>query len=173
MANPAIDTSPLLKAAKIFSVETRKKILAAAGKRMGVAAESVIPDYPPASGKPRPKIYTRTRADGSTYLSAFKNQAQQGAVFALINAGKIPYVRSGLLGRSINSAISDLTGSSVTVRIGTAVKYAPLVIGDKSQQSSYHSDTWWRLNEVMENNRAKIEGEGQTTLTDGVAKELR
>src|SRR5687767_3645739 len=98
MANAKIDTSSLLKAARVFSEATRKKILAAAGKRMGVAAESVIPPYPPPSGKPRPKIYQRQRADGITYLSAFKNQAQQGAVFALINAGKVPFVRTGLLG---------------------------------------------------------------------------
>jgi hypothetical protein len=172
MANPAIDVTPLLKAARIFSAETRKKILAAAGKRMGVAAESVIPDYPAPTGKPLPKIYTRTRADGSTYLSAFKSQAQQGAVFALINARKIPYVRSGLLGRSITSAISDLTGSSVTVKIGTSVSYAPLVIGDDTQQAGYHKDTWWQLIKVMEDHRAEIEGEGQKALNAGVTKEL-
>lgn len=173
MTNPAIDTAPLLKAAKIFSVETRKKILAAAGKRMGIAAESVIPDYPVASGKPLPKIYTRTRADGSTYLSAFKNAAMQGVVFALVNAGKIPYVRSGLLGRSITSAISDLTGSSVTVRIGTTVKHAPGVIGDDSQQYRYHKGTWWQLVRVMQDNRGKIEAEGQKALTAGVEQELK
>lgn len=173
MANPAIDTAPLLKAAKIFSVETRKKILAAAGKRMGIAAESVIPDYPKASGRSLPKIYTRTRADGSTYLSAFKNMAMQGAVFALVNAGKIPYVRSGLLGRSITSTISDLTGSSVTMRIGTTVKHAPGVIGDDSQQYAYHKDTWWQLVRVMQDNQRKIEAEGQVALVKGVEQELK
>jgi hypothetical protein len=160
MVNPSIDTSPLLKAARIFSEETRKKILAAAGKRMGVAAESVIPEYPVASGKPRPKIYTRTHADGTTYLSAFKNQAQQGKVFALINAGKIPYVRTGLLGRSFTS-------------VGTTIKYAPLVVGDDSQQSAYHRGTWWQLPQVMADNRDKIESEGQRFLADGIAKELK
>lgn len=173
MANPSIDTRPLLKAAKIFSVETRKRILAAAGKRMGVAAESVIPDYPRASGKPLPKIYTRTRADGSTYLSAFKNAAMQGAVFSLINAGKVPYVRTGLLGRSFTSAISDLTGSSVTVRVGTADKKAPLVVGGDGQQAAYHKGTWWQFPQVMEDNREKIEGEGQKALNQGVEQELK
>jgi hypothetical protein len=173
MANPNIDTSPLLKAAKIFSEATRKKILALAGKRMGVAAESVIPEYPRASGKPLPKIYTRTRADGSTYLSAFKNQAMQGAVFALVNAGKIPYVRSGLLGRSFTSAIEDLTGSSVTVKVGTVVKHAPRVVGGDGQQSAYHRGTWWQFPQVMEDNRATIEGEGQKALNAGVEQELK
>lgn len=173
MTKPAIDTSPLLKAAKVFSVETRKKILAAAGKRMGVAAEAQIPEYPPASGKPRPKIYQRQRADGSTYLSAFKNQAQQGAVMALVNAGKVPYVRTGLLGRSFTSAIEDLTGSSVTVKVGTVVKHAPLVVGGDGQQAAYHKGTWWQFPQVMEDNRGKIEGEGQKALNQGVEQELK
>lgn len=171
MAKSSIDTKPLEKASKIFSAETRKKLLAAAGKRMGVAAESVIPDYPPPSGKARPKIYTRTRADGSSYLSAFKSQAQQGKVFSMINAGSIPYTRTGLLGRSITSAISDLTGESVTVTIGTAVKYAPLVIGDGTQQDAYHKDWWWQLNKVMEDNQAKIEAEGAKSLLQGIEQE--
>lgn len=162
-----------MKAARIFSVETRQKILAQAGKRMGVAAESVIPVYPPASGKPRPKIYTRTRKDGSTYLSAFASQAEQGKVFSLIDEGKIPYPRSGILGRSITSAISDLTGSSVTVRIGTAISYAPLVIGDDDQQAAYHKGTWWQLSAVMAENTAIIETAGNQALTKGVEQELK
>ena len=172
MATPTIDTSQLTKLATVFSVETRKKILAAAGKKMGVAAEAVIPDYPSPSGKPLPKIYTRTRADGTSYLSAFKNQAMQGAVFALVNAGSIPYVRTGTLGRSITSAISNLTGSSVTVKIGTTIQYAQRVIGDDGQQSPYHRGTWWQLGQVMADNTTTIESEGQKALADGIEKEL-
>lgn len=173
MANPAIDATPLLRCARIFSVETRKRILAVAGKRMGVAAEAAVPEYPRPSGKPLPGIYTRTRKDGTSYQSKFKSAAMQGKVFSLIAEGKIPYTRSGLLGRSITSAISDLTGSSVTVKTGTTVRYAPLVIGDDGIQAPYHSGVWWQLHKVMEQNRNTIEGEGQKSLTDGVAKELK
>lgn len=173
MTQPTVDTTALTKLARVFSVETRKRILAEAGKRMGVKAESLIPSYPSPSGEPLPQIYRRTAADGTTYISAFKSQKQQGKVFALIKEGKIPYKRSGGLGRSITSAISNLTGSSVTVRIGTALKYAPLVIGDVDQQSLYHYDTWWRLNEVMEENTDAIEAEGQRALDDGIEQELK
>jgi hypothetical protein len=173
MANPAIDTTALTKLARVFSVETRKRILAEAGKRMGVKAESFVPDYPPVSGKPRAKIYTRQRADGSTYLSAFKSQAMQGKVFSLIKSGAIPYNRSGLLGRSITSAISDLTGSSVTVRIGTAVKSAPLVIGNDEEQAAYHRDHWWQLNKVMADNSPAIVAEGEDALKKGIERELK
>ena len=172
MVNPAIDTTQLAKLARVFSVDTRKKILTAAGKRMGVAAESVVPPYPPASGKPLPKIYNRQRKDGSSYLSKFKNAAMQGAVFALVNAGKIPYKRTGMLGRSITSGIADLTGSSVTVKIGSALKFAPLVIGDDTQQAPYHKGTWWQLNVVMTDNTKKIEGEGQAALNAEVQREI-
>lgn len=173
MPSSSINTSALKKLASVFSEDTRKRILAAAGKRMGVAAESFIPDYPPASGKPRPKIYTRTRKDGSTYLSAFKSQAQQGKVFSLIKQGDIPYTRTGLLGRSITSGIDNLTASSVTVKIGTAIKYAPLVIGDDTQQDAYHKGTWWQLVKVMEQHQTEIEAEGQKALVAQIEKELK
>lgn len=171
--NLNIDVSPLLKAAGIFSAATRKKILGVVGKRIGVAAEAQIPGYPPPSGKPLPKIYTRTRADGSTYLSAFKSQTQQGKVFSLIKAGEIPYGRTGLLGRSITSGISDLSASSVTIKVGTAIKYAPLVIGDDTQQSAYHRGTWWQLNKVLLANQSKIEAEGTKSIAAEVTKELK
>lgn len=176
MPNPTIDTSALIRASRIFSEETRKKILAKAGKRMGVAAESFVPNYPIASGKPRPKIYLRTSAvDGSLFYSAFESQAQQGKVFSLINEGKVPYKRTGTLGRSITSGIdpSSLTGSSVTVRIGTAIKYAPLVIGDDAQQDPYFKGIWWQLNKVMEDNQDAIEAEGEKALNAGIEQELR
>jgi hypothetical protein len=173
MANPTIDTSALLKAGRLFSVETRKKILAYAGKRMGVAAESVVPDYPSPSGKPLAKFYLRSAADGSLYHSKFESQAQQGKVFSLVKAGEIPYPRSGALGRSITSAISDLTGESVTVKTGTALKHAPLVIGDDTEQSAYHKGHWWQLHAVMAENAAAIEAEGNKALAAGVEQELK
>jgi len=172
MPKSTVDTSELDRLAKIFTVDVRKKILAQAGKRMGVAAESFTPDYPPQPNKPRPKIYQRTRADGSTYLSAFQSQKQQGKVFSLIKSGKIPYTRSGTLGRSITSGISQLTGSSVTVTIGTAVKYAPAVIGHDLQRDSYF-DYWWQLYKVMEDNQQAIEAEGQKALTAGIEQEIK
>jgi len=173
MALPTVDTSQLAKLAKIFSTETRKKILERAGKRMGVAAESVVPPYPPPSGKPLAKFYLREAADGSLYYSKFKSRAQQGKVFSLINQGKIPTQRSGTLGRSVTSAISDLTGESVTVKIGTAIAYGPLVIGDDDDQSNYHKDHWWQLTKVMAENTDTIEAAGQTALTAEVERELK
>lgn len=170
----SIDTSQLAKLARIFTLETRTKILAKAGARMGAVAESVIPDYPAASGKPRPKIYLRASAtDGSLFYSAFESQAQQGKVFSLIAEGKVPYTRTGTLGRSITSAISDLTGSSVTVKIGTAMTYASLVIGNDEQQDDYHKGTWWQLEKVMIDNAALIEAEGNKALTRGIEQELK
>jgi hypothetical protein len=175
MAKSSVDTSVLDKASKIFSEETRKKLLAAAGKRMGVAAESVIPDYPEPSGNPLEKFYIRTTAFGKPtkpYRSKFKSDKQAYYVlFVLSKEGKIPYQRTGLLGRSITSAISDLTGESVTVTIGTAVKSAPLVIGDDDQQSHYHKDHWWQLHKVMDENSDMIQEEGAKTLLKGIETE--
>lgn len=176
MAKSTIDTSALLKAGHVFSTETRKKILAAAGKRMGVAAESFIPDYPAPSGKELDKVYTRDTVAGKKvrpFKSKFKSQAQAYyVVFVLGMSGKIPSQRSGALGRSITSAITELTGSSVTVKTGTALKYAPRVIGDDDEQSNYHKDHWWQLHKELADNREAIEAEGNRALLDGVKQEL-
>jgi hypothetical protein len=174
MANPTIDTSALIKLAAVFSVETRKKILAAAGKRMGVAAESVVPAYPEASGNELPKIYTRDTVAGkkvTPFKSKFKSAAQAYYVVFILG-NKIPYPRTGTLGRSVTSAISELTGESVTVKIGSAINYAPLVIGDDGEQSDYHKGHWWQLSAVMADNTPTIEQEGQKALADGIQKEL-
>ncbi len=177
MSKSSVDTSALIRASKIFSTETRQKILAKAGKRMGAAAESFVPDYPPPSGKPLEKFYTRTEAFGrptKPYLSKFKSDKQAYYVlFVLGKNGKIPYKRSGLLGRSITSAISDLTGESVTVTIGTAIKGAPYVIGDDDAQSNYHKDHWWQLHAVMAEHSDEIEAEGQKALLSGIEQELK
>lgn len=175
MATPTIDTSPLVKLARVFSVDTRKKILAAAGKRMGVAAESVIPDYPAPSGKELPKFYTRDEVAGKKvppFKSKFKSSKQAFKVLKLGEEGKIPYPRSGTLGRSITSAIADLTGSSVTVKVGTAITYAPDVIGDDGVQSNYHKGHWWQLSTVMAENTTAIEQAGQQALTIEIQREL-
>jgi hypothetical protein len=176
MAKSSVDTKPLEKASKIFSAETRKRLLAAAGKRMGAAAESVIPDYPEPSVNPLEKFYTRTTAFGKPtkpYQSKFKSDKQAYYVlFVLSKEGKIPYQRTGLLGRSITSAISNLTGESVTVTIGTAVKSAPLVIGDDDQQSHYHKGHWWQLHAVMDENSEMIQAEGAKSLLEGIEQEV-
>jgi len=171
--NLNIDLAPLLKLAKVFSPATRQRILGVVGKRVGAAMESVIPDYPPPSGKPLPKIYTRRRADGSSYLSAFKSMAQQRKVFALLKQGAIPFKRTGLLGRSFTSTITELLPSSVTITLGTAIKYAPLVVGDDTQQALYHKGHWWQLIVVMQSNQALFETEATQTLAKEVAKELK
>ncbi len=122
-------------------------VLYAVGAKVGVAAESVVSDYPPPSGKPLDEYYTRTSKDGKRrFKSKFKSAAQQGYVFHLLRAGKIPYRRTGLLGRSITSKVVEATATSVSVAIGTNDKKAKYVIGTPSEgQSHYHQGTWTPL----------------------------
>src|SRR5258705_9532753 len=76
-------------------------VLYAVGAKVGVAAESVVSDYPQPSGKPLAEYYTRTsKRTGKQFKSKFKSAKQQGYVFYLLRAGKIPYRRTGQLGRS-------------------------------------------------------------------------
>ena len=56
--------------------------------------------------------------------------------------------------------------------IGTAVQYAPAVIGNDSQQDPYF-DYWWQLEAVMKDNQQAIEAEGQKALVAGIEQELK
>lgn len=130
--------------------------LEAAGRAGGVAAESVVSPYPVASGKPLTVFYTRVSAvDGKTYQSKFKSLKQQRYVFSLLARGLIPTRRTGTLGRSITSDISDLSPEGVTIRTGTNVNYAPFVI-DKYRQSRYHMGTWTPLQDDIERGQPVI-----------------
>ena len=119
-------------------------VLYAVGAKVGVAAESVVSDYPAPSGKPLAEYYTRTsKRTGKTFKSKFKSAAQQGYVFHLLRAGKLPYRRSGQLGRSITSKVVEATASSVSVAVGTNLSYAKYVIGTPSEgQNAYFAGVW-------------------------------
>lgn len=156
----------------VLNVVHSERLLAYVGRRIGIAAESVVPEYPLVSGKPLPKIYQRRRKDGTTYLSKFKSQKQQGKVFMLLKQGKIPYRRTGQLGRSITSAIKELTNASVSVVIGTNTPYAPYVIGDDNEQALYHKGVWWQLVKVIERELPVINAEAQKATVDGIRRLL-
>lgn len=139
---------PLLNRVRdVFSPAVADDILLYAGKRVGMAAEQVVQDdlYPTASGKALPLFYTRTHESGPNkgkqYLSKFKSSKQQRLVMALVASGKIPYRRTGTLGKSILSRASAAGEGMVIVAIGSNLSYAPYVI-DLLMQSHYHMGTW-------------------------------
>ena len=81
----------------------------------------------------------------------FKTRKQQRAFFAMLKSGaiEVPYVRgsnrkSQKLGQSWTTQAS---ASGLTVTVGTAVRYAPLVQGEK--QSNYHKVTGWRTAQAV------------------------
>jgi hypothetical protein len=132
-------------------------MLKAVAQAAAVTMESVVSPYPRPSGKPLPAIYPRTRKDGSTYLSKFKSNKQQGYVFGVLVAGhKIPYHRTGLLGRSITSEVRDVTPTSATAAVGTNVGYAPYVIGPPGVQNPYFAGNWTPLETDVQTGLPKI-----------------
>jgi hypothetical protein len=141
--------TPLLANVRsVFTPQFADEMLLNAGRKVGVAAEGLVSAYPPASGNPLPLYYTRTHVSGpdkgKQFTSKFKSQAQQRLVMALVAKGKIPYRRSGTLGRSITS-VPALAGSGVViVHVGSNLSYAAYVI-DKVMQSHYHIGTWTPL----------------------------
>ena len=90
----------------------------------------LLKQYPPVRRGPQP----------------FKTRKQQRAFFAMLKDGKIevPYVRgmnkkSQKLGHSWTTSTSS---DGMTVKVGTSVRYAKLVQGEK--QSNYHKKTGWK-----------------------------
>ena len=135
------NTDALLKrVADVLGGAERDRILLRAGKVMGAAAEQVAVVYPKQTHNPLPLYYTRKRRDGTTYKSKFKSAAQQGLVMALAAQGKLPYPRTGFLGRSVTSK-ANAEGSVVIVSIGTNAAHAPYVL-DEVRQSHYHRGNW-------------------------------
>jgi hypothetical protein len=160
----------------VFSGQQRTEILTIVGKRIGVAAESVVSDYPEPSGKKLEKFYIRTEAFGRPtrpYKSKFKSSKQAYYVVKILGEkGKIPYSRSGTLGKSITGKVVEVTPSSVVVAIGTNLKYAPYVIGDDGAQSNYHKGTWQTLSEDMKKGAAKIAKVAQSAYVAEIERRL-
>lgn len=138
----------------------RLQIVRAVALKMGVAAESVVSPYPPQSRKPLPDFYTRQRKDGTTYLSKFKSIKQQAKVILLGRDGRIPYRRTGTLGRSITSDAENVTPDGADVVIGMALQYARFVIGRPPEQSHYHQGNWTPLADDIEKHLGEIEQAG-------------
>lgn len=173
MLNADIDTKPLQDALnalqlKLGSIAMEQALMQAA--KLGAAkAESVVSPYPPVSGKPLPNIYPRQvealkpytiniegskvkREPGQTYMSKFPSKKAQGGFFYYLGKRtiRIPYRRTGTLGRSITSKVRR-TADAVYIDVGTNVSYAPLVIG-KERQAAYHRGNWTPLQDDIENN---------------------
>lgn len=143
---------------RLFGPDGTLPILRALGKRVGVFAEGLViyPDAP--NGRPLVLFYDRVRKDGTPYKSKFKSLKQQRKVFKMIAEGQIPYSRSGILGGSITSDVQDIDRYAVAVSVGTAIPYAPYVIGAASTQNHYHTQTGWvPLPEAIQLARPKFE----------------
>lgn len=157
----------------LFSDRQRAAILRAVGARVGVAAESLVPEYPPASRKPLPLFYDRTDVQGRPYKSKFKSAKQQRYVMALARKGKIPYRRTGQLGRSLTSRVVRVTPQQVDVSIGTNLTYGPYVKGKPPVQSHYHTGVWTSLEDDIQKGRALLASQGSDALLAEILKRLK
>jgi len=136
-----------------------------------------LPPYPDGQAGPLPRMYTRQpekrgfktakqrryffaalregkiKPHGGAYRSKFKSWKQQAYFFWAVRSGEIqiPYRRTGTLQRTITTE-STLQGDTVIGRIGTALEYAPYVIGDDSQQAPIHQGRWWQLADEVKGN---------------------
>lgn len=144
------------------------------GRAVGVAAEGYVSEYPAVSGKPLPKYYDRVDSKGNSYKSKFKTLRQQRKVMAMASKGKIPSRRTGKLGQSITSDVTDLAPTSVTVRVGTRLSYAPYVIGTPAEgQSHYHQGNWTPLSDDIANHSAEINAVAQAAFSKAIRNAIK
>ena len=158
----------LKNVASLFTPQVADELFLNAGKATGVAAEGLVSPYPPASGNPLPLWYTRTRPDGTSYQSKFKSLKQQRYVMRLVAMGKVPYRRSGKLGRSILSNARLQGQGLVIIAVGSNLAYAPYVI-DKIMQSHYHMGTWTPIQDDIEKGLPTL----TTTALNSIVKQVK
>lgn len=164
--------TPLLANVRsIFTPAVATDILLTAGRKVGTAAEQLVSPYPPASGNPLPLWYTRQRKDGTTYKSKFKSMKQQRKVMMLIKQGKVPYRRSGSLGKSILSKATAEGTGIVVVAVGSNLTYAPYVI-DKTLQSHYHMGTWVPIQDDIQRGLPKLQAAAVNSIVKDINRRI-
>src|SRR5688572_26891693 len=95
------------RAQQALAPATLQKIMFAAGQEVGSEIQNITREYPPIpNGRPLNKTYMRVNAKGEPYLSKFKTAKQQGYFFkVIVPSGKMPYRRTGHLGRTITAEV--------------------------------------------------------------------
>lgn len=149
---------PVLDAVhEVFGLAAATEILILAADKVGAYAEGLVSDYPPASGKPLPVYYERQNVKGETIRSKFKSLRQQRKVMALASEGKIPYRRTGTLGKSIlHSFPTVIAPGVVETRVGSKLSYAPYVL-DLEMESFYHRGNWTPIQTDVQQGIPKLE----------------
>ena len=90
----------------------------------------------------------------------FVSEKQRRYVMLLVRQGKVPYRRTGTLGRTITSEVKSI-GNDVVGTVGSSVPHAPWVIGHKTvgsagPQARYHKGTWKTLLAHLQAKRGEI-----------------
>ena len=140
----------------ILSPASTEDILREVGGVVGEEVISLIGEYPSASGNELPLIYARPhmrkgKPTGYAYRSVFKSYKQQQAVMAKVREGKVPYKRTGTLGKSLTWEIESSSADRVVVAVGSNIDYAPYVY-DEKQQAEYHKGTWTPIQVTIRDN---------------------
>lgn len=175
MANSSFEMSGLeeLEAALEELEEEAPRIMQTAMNEALRYLHEELPEYPEGQAGELPAVYVRQpqkrefksakqrrfffaalregriKPHTGPYKSKFKTPRQQGFFFWAVNSGKIqvPYRRTLTLQREITTE-ATINGNTVIGNIGTALEYAPHVIGDS--QAPIHQGRWWRLEDEVE-----------------------
>lgn len=101
------------------------------------------------------------QTDLATYPNAqphrqpFKSERQRRFVMAMIRAGKIPYRRTGNLGRSWTSEIAS-SSEALTGQVGNTRSYGPFVQGADRQSAYFQGSNWPTDKSVFDKRLPKV-----------------
>ena len=193
-ALPLLDT-----ASQVHSPSGVTSSLLYAADRVGAAAEELMPGassqqpYPPQTHNPLPLYYDRmtlpvykykmingkrTRTSEISkpplpYKSKFKSLRQQRYVMALASKGKLPYRRTGTLGKSFTHSLPTLLSTGIVqVTVGTNLSYAPFVVG-QSTQSHYHQGNWPTVETALASHATELEAVAVQAIIYDIRRRLK
>ena len=168
--NISIDYQKFISLLAKFSDNLTDTIDAPAEHAMGLTLLYLKKNIPP-----YPSLSPSTRLQNPDGASFLKTDKQRRWFFANLKEGKIKgwridaqgnpekYAtnRSDKLGRSFTTEVEISPNGSVVGNIGTAIDYAPWVVGDNHPgsningkpmyQAKVHVDRWWQFEEEMVN----------------------
>lgn len=143
------------------SIEIDSKSVAALFAKLGMAAANQTLTPPMERGVWRLRTYLQLYPPQSHKPQPAKSRKQQIKQIILAKQGKIPYKRTGNLGRSWKTSVSADANGLVGIVENSVVSpegrhYAPLVQG-KLTQVVYHQGTWLNTDEnVRDQQRGEI-----------------
>lgn len=128
---------------RLLGAERARKAVREAVRAGTIAVHKRLPPYPPQAHRPM----------------EWKSDRQRRWFFWALRTGriKVPYRRTGTLGRFFATRVLETGSKRIVGEIGTHIRYAPWVVSEETwrgigPQARIHRGVWWTLQDVARRN---------------------